>query len=210
MLRKFVLAAILLAFLVIVPALAEPDTIYHTEPVSLSDDSGLKIYLSEVIASDTPIGSYGAWYPSSEYRYYVVNYMVENPTESAIRWQYDIRFVDSNGTEYTPVDVMTGSTTPAGFKSTRSQPVEYAIPRTASDLYIRWYHIDTGMNIKVFQKIDLNELPATTPTPTPSPEATPTPTAIPTATPAPADGFLPVLAIGIIASSFILARIAKK
>lgn len=213
MIRKILLAAILLAFFVIAPALAAPDTTYNTNPVNLLDDSGLKIYLTEVVASDTPMGSYGGAYPSSDYRYYVLYYRTENPTDSSIRWQYDIRFVDNNNVEYKPADEIIGSTIAAGFHSTGSQPVEYVIPKNATGLYLRWYHIDKYLNDKVWNKIMLETLPVATPTPTPAPtaQATPTPAASPTATakPAPADGILPLLAIGLVASGFVLARVKK-
>ncbi len=110
MLRKILLAALLLAFFVIAPALAAPDTTYYTNPVTLVDDSGLKIYLMEVVASDSPMGSYGGAYSSSDYRYYVLYFRTENPTDSPIRWQYDIRFVDNNSVEYTSADEIIGST----------------------------------------------------------------------------------------------------
>jgi hypothetical protein len=213
MLRKILLATLLLAFFVVAPALAAPDTTYYTNPVNLLDDSGLKIYLVEVIASDTSLGSYGGAYSSPDYRYYVLYYRTENPTDSAIRWQYDIRFVDNNGVEYKSADEIIGSTIAAGFRSTESQPVEYVIPKNATGLYLRWYHIDKYLNEKVWEKIMLEALPVTTPTPTPAPTATgtPTPAASPTATakPTPADGFLPVLAIGLVASGFLLARARK-
>lgn len=212
MLKKMALASILLMFFAASPALAEPDTTYYTNPITLQDDSGLKIHLTQVVASDLPLGSYGFTYPSSDYRYYIIYYRTENPTDNAIRWQYDIRFVDSNNTEYKPASEIAGSTIPAKFQSTGAQPVEYAIPRNATGLHLRWYRLDSYLNVIVWENITLAAAAEATPAPTHAVTATPAPATSPTATPkpAPAEGLLPVLAIGIAASGLVLARIEKK
>jgi hypothetical protein len=56
MIRKMLLAALLLAFFVIAPALAGPDTTYYTQPAFLNDDSGLQIEINSIVASDLPKG----------------------------------------------------------------------------------------------------------------------------------------------------------
>jgi hypothetical protein len=210
-LRKLALAAVLLVFFMVAPALAEPDTTYYTNPSILKDDSGIQIELSEIVASDLPKGSIIFTYPPSEYRYYVLYYTLYNPTDQDIRYQFNITFMDSNGTSYTTEDNTLATSIGAGRRIS-DEIKEFPVPRNATGLHLRWYFINKDLNEREWRDINITEQAVATPTPTPVPTATatPTPAASPTATPTPADGFLPLLAIGLVASGFVLARVTKK
>ncbi|HEY3272939.1 MAG TPA: hypothetical protein VGJ92_04200 [Methanocella sp.] len=212
MLRKILLATLLLAFFVVAPALAAPDTTYYTQPLVLNDDSGLKIEINSVVASDLPHGSLFNTFPPDQFRYYTVYFTKYNPTDHDIRYQFNISFVDSNGTVYTTEDNILATGIGPGIR-VADEPKEFPVARNATGLYIRWYHLNTYLNSYEWTNIALLTETPPTPTPTPAPTVKPTPTsaATPTATakPTPADGFLPVLAIGLVASGFILARARK-
>lgn len=213
MLRKIALAGILLAFFVIAPALAEPDTTYYTQPAILNDDNGLQIEINSIVARDLPSGSLMWTYPPDQYRYYTVYFTKYNPTNHDIRYQFNITFVDGNGSIYTSEDNILATSVGAGRRIS-DEPKEYAVARNATGLYLKWYHLNTYLNQYDWTNIALETEPAATPTPTAAPTtaATPTPAASPTATakPAPADGFLPLLAISLVASGFVLAKGMKK
>jgi hypothetical protein len=216
MLRKIALAGILLAFFAVVPALAEPDTIYYASPSILKDDNGLQIELREIVASDLPKGSIIFTYPPEQYRYYVLYYTLYNPTDHDIRYQFDISFMDSNGTVYKTEDNILATGIGAGRRIS-DELKEFPVPRNATGVYLRWRHLNQYLNSYEWTNINVSTQQTVTPTPTPTPAATvtatPTPAAAsPTATakPTPVDGLLPLLAIGIVASGFVLARITKK
>jgi hypothetical protein len=212
MLRKILLATLLLAFFVIAPALAEPDTTYYAQPVVLKDDNRLQIELNSIVASDLPRGSLIYAFPPDQYRYYTVYFTKYNPTDHEIRYQFNITFVDSNGTVYTSEDNILATGIGAGIRVS-DEPKEFPVARNATGLYLKWYHLNTYLNEYEWTNIAVSPHQAATPTPVPATTATPTPTpaASPTATakPAPADGFLPLLAIGLVASGFVLARARK-
>jgi hypothetical protein len=212
MLRKILLATLLLAFFVIAPALAAPDTTYYPGQVVLKDDSGLQIELNSIVASDLPRGSLFNTFPPDQYRYFTIYFTKYNPTDHDIRYQFNITIVDSNGRVYTSEDNVLATSLGAG-RRVSDEPKEYPVARNATGLFLRWYHLNTFLNEYEWQNIALETQPEATPTPTPAATATPTPTtaASPTATakPTPADGFLPVLALGLVASGFILARARK-
>ena len=181
---KFALIAALAALLLAAPALAaEPSRLYFTNPSILKDDSGLEIHLISVGASDTPRGSYEFAYPPSQYRFYILNYTVSNPTNQSLPFDLNvaIKFNDSNGTTYGPVDQMPYETIPAGKGGPNS--AEYAIPRTAHDLSLVWTHLDRTFNTWTYTDVYLEPQAAATPTPTAGPTANPTATATPTPTP---------------------------
>jgi hypothetical protein len=214
MIRKMLLAALLLAFFVIAPALAGPDTTYYTQPAFLNDDSGLQIEINSIVASDLPRGSLLFTYPPEQYRYYTIYFTRYNPTNHDIRYQFNITFVDSNGTVYTSEDNILATGIGAGMRVS-DEPKEYPVARNATGLYLRWYHLNAYLNEYEWTNIALETQPVATPTPTPAPTSTvngtPTPAASPTATakPTPADGLLPLLAIGLVASGLVLARVKK-
>jgi hypothetical protein len=212
MLRKILLAALLLAFFVVAPVLAEPDTTYYTQPMILKDDSGLQIELNYIVASDLPRGSLIYSFPPDQYRYYTIYFTKYNPTTHDIRYQFNITFMDSNSTVYTSEDNILATGIGPGIRVS-DEPKEYPVARNATGLYLRWYHLNTYLNEYEWSNIALVSQPETTPTPTPAATAIPTstPSASPTATakPTPADGFLPVLAIGLVASGLLLTRARK-
>jgi len=212
-LRKFALAATIMALFVISPALAAPDTTYYTQPAILNDDNGLQIEINSIVARDLPSGSLEWTFPPDQYRYYTVYFTKYNPTNHDIKYQFNLTFVDSNGTVYKSEDNILAVSIGAGRRIS-DEPKEYAVARNASGLYLRWYHLNTYLNQYDWTNIALETEPVATATPTPAPTTTvtPTPTAIPTATPkpAPADGFLPLLAIGLVAGGLGLARITKR
>lgn len=210
MMRKMLLMALLLAFFVITPALAEPDTTYYTQPAILNDDNGLQIEINSVVASDLPKGSLLYTYPPDQYRYYTIYFTKYNPTDHDIRYQFNITFVDNNGTVYTSEDNILATSIGPGRRIS-DEPKEYPVARNATGLYLRWYHLNTYLNQYEWKKINLTQEAPATPTPTPAATGTPTPAASPTATakPTPVDGLLPVLAIGLVAGGFVLARVKK-
>ncbi len=215
MLRKIALAGILLAFFVIAPALAAPDTTYYAQPAILNDDSGIQIEINNIVARDLPLGSLEGTYPPDQYRYYTVYYTKYNPTDHDIRYQLNFTFVDDNGSVYTTENNFLAAGIGAGRRIS-DEPMEFAVARNATGLKLKWTHINTHLNEYEWNLINVTTQPAATPTPTPAPTtaATPTatPTAVPTATakPAPADGFLPLLAISLVASGFVLLQSKKK
>jgi hypothetical protein len=215
MLRKIALAATLLAFLLIAPACAATITTYYMTPAILSDDTGLQIELRDVTVNDQPLGSWIFQYPPSEYRYYVLYYTLYNPTSSDIRFQFQINFIDENGTIYETEDNTLATGVGAG-KRVSDEIKEYPIPKNAKGLHLRWRHLDTFINDYVWTDINLSTHQSVTATPTGAPSsaatATPTQAASPSATakPSPTSGLLPLLAIGIVAGGFVLARLTRK
>lgn len=213
MLRKIALAGILLAFFVIAPALAAPDTTYYANPAILKDDSGIQIEINSIVARDLPDGSIIYTYPPDQYRYYKVYYTKYNPTDHDIRYQLNFTFVDDSGAIYTTENNFLAAGVGAGRRIS-DEPMEFAVARNATGLKLKWTHINTYLNEYEWNLIDVSMQQAATPTPTPAPTATatPTPTAVPTPTakPAPADGFLPLLAISLVASGFVLLRSRNK
>ncbi|RPH55418.1 MAG: hypothetical protein EHM89_17170, partial [Acidobacteria bacterium] len=141
MIRKIVLATVLLAFCVIAPALAQPypspDQTFYLNPPILVDDSGIQIELHQVVASDVPLGSYNITFPPTEYRYYTVYYTRYNPTDHEIRYQFNITFVDRNGTVYETEDNTLATGIAAG-RRVSDEVKEFHIPRDAAGLYLRW------------------------------------------------------------------------
>ena len=222
MIRKIALATALLAFFVVAPALAQPypspDQTFYLSPPILKDDSGIQIELNSVVASDVPHGSYNFSFPPTQYRYYTVYYTKFNPTDHDIRYQFNITFVDRNGTVYETEDNILATGIGAGRRIS-DEPMEFVIPRNATGLYLRWYYINAYTNQHEWKNIELVTEPVATATPTPTaaPSATvasPTPTAAPGATatpkPTPVDGLLPVLAIGIAGAGIAFARGSSK
>ena len=213
MIRKFALASILLAFFMIAPALAAPDTTYYANPSILNDDSGLQIQINSIVASDLPRGSLIYTFPPDQYRYYTIYFTKYNPTNHDIRYQLNLTFMDSNGTMYTSEDNILATSVGAGIHVS-DEPKEYPVARNATGLYLRWTHLNTYLNEYDWTNIQIGADQVASPTPTPTATATPTPppTPSPTATakPAPADGFLPLLAIGMVAGCLGLTRITKR
>jgi hypothetical protein len=174
----------------------------------LNDDSGLKIEINSVVASDLPRGSLLNTFPPDQYRYYTIYFTKYNPTDHDISYEFVINFIDSNGTVYTTEDNILATSVGPGIRVS-DEPKEYPVARNATGLYLRWKHLNTYLNEYEWTNIAL--LSEATPTPAPSAKPSPTSAASPTATakPTPADGFLPVLAIGLVASGFVLARARK-
>jgi hypothetical protein len=167
MMRKMLLMALLLAFFVITPALAEPDTTYYTQPAILNDDNGLQIEINSVVASDLPKGSLLYTYPPDQYRYYTIYFTKYNPTNHDIRYQFNITFVDNNGTVYTTEDNLLATSIGPGIRVS-DEPKEFPVSRNAKGLYLRWYHLNTYLNEYEWTNIALDTQPAATPTPTPA------------------------------------------
>jgi len=206
---NILLIATLLTLFAIAPALAASDQIYYADPMILRDDSGLQIELNNIVASDEAIGSIFWSYPSSQYKYYRLYYTLFNPTDHDIRYQFNITFVDSNGTVYVTEDNILAYGLGSG-RRVSDYFKEYPIPRNATGLYMRWHHLNTYVNEYEWTNIALQTQVAPTPTPVPTataqPSATPAPSPSPTAKPAPVNGLLPLAALGMIGCSFCVLK----
>lgn len=207
---KILLIAMLLALFAMAPALAASDQIYYPEPMILKDDNGLQIELNSIVASDEPLGSISWTYPPSQYKYYRLYYTLYNPTDHDIRYQFNITFVDSNGTVYVPDEYLLASGIGAG-RRVSDYVKEYPIPRNSTGLYMRWHHLNTYVNEYELTNIALQSQPAPTPTivPTATPvtSATPVPSPTATAKSTPVSGLLPLAALGIVACGFCAVRV---
>jgi hypothetical protein len=207
---KILLIATLLALFAIAPALAASDQTYYADPMILKDDSGIQIELNSIVASDEPYGSITYSYPSSQYKYYRVYYTLYNPTDHDIRFQFDLTFVDSNGTVFTTDDNILGYGLGAG-RRVSDYFKEYPIPRNASGLYMRWHHLNTYVNEYEWTNIAIQSQPAPTPTAVPTatavPSATPVPSPTSTAKPTPVNGLLPLAALGMVVCGFCAVRV---
>lgn len=210
---RFALMAALLAVFLIAPALAETDKTFYTEPMILKDDSGVQIEFISMVASDHSDASYYPYtYSPSAYRFYKVTYVEANPTDHDIRYQFRLNMIDSNGTVYTTDDQVLGYGIGAGRRVPYSK--EFPIPRNATGLYLRWYHINTYLNTEETTDIQLvpGETATATPTGTTAPTATavPSPTAMPTPTPKPTGLFEPWLPLGALMAAGILGIYARR
>ncbi|OPY28560.1 MAG: hypothetical protein A4E28_01445 [Methanocella sp. PtaU1.Bin125] len=197
---KILLTAALVALFATAPALAA-DQIYYADPMILPDDSGIQIELNNIVASDEPLGSISWTYPPSQYRYYRLYYTLYNPTDHDIRYQFNINFVDSNGTVYTTEDNILAYGLGAG-RRVSDYFKEYPIPRNATGLYLRWRHLNTYVNEYEMTNIALQLQATPTPAPTATVQPTATPAPSPTPNPAPVSGLLPLAALGMIACGF--------
>ncbi len=206
-LRIAIIAALmaLIALMLAAPAYAADKT-YYTEPQILTDDTGVVITIDHVKVSDLPEGYSIFNYPPTQYQFYTLYYTLSNPTDQRIRFQFNINFVDDKGRSFTSEEYNLAEWLNPNDRSTL-QPKEFAVYRNASDVHLKWRHIDRYWNNETATTITLVEEIKSSPTITPTPEVTPTRMATPTATqsptPAPAPGFEMVFALVSLGSVYV-------
>lgn len=209
-LRIAIIAALmaLIALMIAAPAYAADKT-YYTEPQILTDDTGVVITIDHVKVSDLPEGYSVFNYPPTQYQFYTLYYTLSNPTDQRIRFQFNINFVDDKGRSFTSEEYNLAEWLNPNDRSTL-QPKEFAVYRNASDVHLRWRHIDRYWNNETATTITLVEEIKSSPTITPTPEVTPTQMATPTATqsptPAPAPGFEMVFALVSLGSVYVFVN----
>jgi len=209
-LRIAIIAALmaLIALMLAAPAYAADKT-YYTEPQILTDDTGVVITIDHVKVSDLPEGYSVFNYPPTQYQFYTLYYTLSNPTDQRIRFQFNINFVDDKGRSFTSEEYNLAEWLNPNDRSTL-QPKEFAVYRNASDVHLKWRHIDRYWNNETATTITLVEEIKSSPTITPTPEVTPTQMATPTATqsptPAPAPGFEMVFALVSLGSVYVFVN----
>lgn len=195
-LRIAIIVGLIAAFL-IAPALA-------AERVSLDfpqthENHKVTVTLEKVVEKDTSDVYPPQNFPPSLYKFVTLHYSLYNPTDSEIRYDFNISIMDQNGHVFEATNFLIAERVPA-HGSLQNRYKEYAIYRNSTQYQFVWHdkekeapwnYFTTYINVSFAE-----------PTPEPTVIATPYVTAKPSPTPEPVGKCLPFLPLGMVVGGF--------
>lgn len=199
-LRMMLIVGLLIASL-IVPALAAERT-SEGFPETFSGNHKVTVTYEKVVEKDTSDIYPPQNYPPVDYKFVTLYYSLYNPTDSDIKYEFNVDVQDQNGIVFKGENFNIWELVPSKG-SLLNRYKEYAIYRNSTQYQFVWH--DKGIDAPWLDTTTYVNV--TFPEPTPEPANTISASAQPTATPAPTQvpitqRCLPFLPLGIVIGGF--------